>query len=100
MVLTVGEAKPYTVIGRNGADVKSDLTGSPYLKITSSDAEILEVNAQTGTFVGKKLGHVDIRIAFSDATEMVPAVVRPSKTGTAAISAPSNDIDGVWKAVF
>jgi hypothetical protein len=101
VVLTVGEAKPYTVIGRNGADVKADLTKSPYLKITSSDAEILEVNPQTGTFVGKKPGHVDIQIAFSDATEMVPAFVRPSKTGTAAaISAPSNDIDGVWKAVF
>lgn len=101
VVLTVGEAKPYTVIGLNGADVKADLTKSPYLKITSSDAEILDVNPQTGTFVGKKPGHVDIRIAFSEATEMVPAFVRPSKTETAAgISAPSNDIDGVWKAVF
>jgi hypothetical protein len=101
VVLTVGEAKPYTVIGRNEADVKADLTKSPYLKITSSDAEILEVNPQTGTFVGKKPGHVDIEIAFSDTTEMVPAFVRPSKTETAAaISARSNDIDGVWKAVF
>src|SRR6476469_7808316 len=44
VVLTVGEAKPYTVIGRDGADVKADLTKSPYLNITSSDAEILEVN--------------------------------------------------------
>ena len=101
VVVTVGEAKPYTVIGRNGADVKADLTKSPYLTITSSDTEVLEVNPQTGAFVGKKPGHVDIRIAFSDATEMVPAFVRPSKAKTAAaISAPSNDIDGVWKAVF
>ena len=101
VVLRVGEAKPYTVMGRNGADVKADLTKSPYLKITSSDAEILDVDPETGTFVGKKPGHVDIRIEFSEATEMVPAFVRPSKTGTAAaISAPSDDIDGVWKAVF
>lgn len=101
VVLTVGEVRPYTVFGRNGADVQADLTKSPYLKITSSDAEILEVNPQTGTFVGKKLGHVDIRIAYSEATEMVPAFVRPSKTETAtAIGAPSNDIDGVWKAAF
>ena len=37
VVLAVGEAKPYTVMGRNGADVKADLTKSPNFKITSSE---------------------------------------------------------------
>ena len=101
VVLTVGEAKPYTVMGLNGADVKADLTKSRYLKITSSDAGILEIDPETGTFVGKKPGHVDIRISFDEAAEMVPAFVRPSKTETAATaSAPSDDINGVWRAVF
>jgi len=101
VVLTAGEAKPYTVMGRDGADVKADLTKSPYLKMTSSDTEILEIDRETGTFVGKKPGHVDIRISFSEATEMVPAFVRQSKTETAAaLHGPSNDIGGVWKAVF
>jgi hypothetical protein len=100
-VLTVGEAKPYTVMGLNGADAKADLTKSPYLKIASSDAGILEIDPETGTFVGKRPGHVHIRISFSEATEMVPGFVRPSKTETgAAAGGPSNDIDGVWKAVF
>ena len=81
-------------MGLNGADVKADLTKSPYLKITSSDSGVLEIDPANGTFVGKRPGHVDIRISFSEATEMVPAFVREPK------SASANPVDGVWEAVF
>jgi len=35
VILTVGEKQQYTVMGLNGADVKADLTKSPYLTIRS-----------------------------------------------------------------
>jgi hypothetical protein len=94
VVVTAGETKPYTVMGLNGADVKADLTKSPYLTITSSDSSVLEIDAGRGILIGKKPGHVDIRISFSAATETVSAFVRGPKTGS------GNDVEGVWKAVF
>jgi hypothetical protein len=101
VVLTVGETKPYTVMGLNGADVKADLTKSQYLKITSSDPDVLFIDQEKGVFVGKQQGHVDIHISFSEASDMVPAFVREPKTDSAAAQANStNKIDGVWKAVF
>ena len=95
VVLTVGEAKPFTVMGRNGMEVTSDLTRSPYLVISSSDPEILAIDRERGTFMGKKPGHAEIRVVFSDAGETVAAFVRPANGG-----ARSNSVDGVWKAVF
>ncbi len=99
VLITVGETKPFTVMGLNGADVKADLTKSQYLKITSSDTSILEIDQASGTFIGRKPGHVDIRISFSEASDMVPAFVRPATTDTAtAENIPG--LDGVWRAVF
>jgi len=97
VLITVGETKPFTVMGLNGADVKADLTKSQYLKITSSDTSILEIDPANGAFIGRKPGHVDIRISFSEASEMIPAFVRPATTA-AAQNTPG--LDGVWRAVF
>ena len=74
--------KPYTVMGLNGADVKADLTKSPYLTITSSNPEIVEVDRKNAVFVGKKTGHVEIRISFSEATSIVQAFVKERKSNS------------------
>lgn len=95
VVLTAGEAKAYQVMGRNGMEMTADLTRSPYLAITSSDPETLAIDTESGTFVGKKPGHAEIRIFFSGASETVAAFVRPAKA-----DGSSNSVDGVWKAVF
>jgi len=85
-------------MGLDGADVKADLTKSPYLKITSSDAGILEIDPETGPLLEETRPR-RYSDSFSEATAMVPAFVRPSKTEpAAAVQRPSNDIDGVWKA--
>ena len=76
--LAVGQKKPYTVMGLNGADVKAELTKSPYLKIVSSDPEVLEIDKGNSTFIGKKPGHVEIRFSFSEARAVAQAVVRES----------------------
>ncbi|HWB83718.1 MAG TPA: hypothetical protein VG675_06235 [Bryobacteraceae bacterium] len=94
LILKIGESQPYTVMGLNGADVKANLTKSPDLTITSSDTSVLEIDAEHRTFIGKKPGHANIVLSFSEATEMVPAFVRASKTSAAS------DVDGVWDAVF
>ena len=94
VVLTVGESKPYTVMGRNFDGLKADLTKSPYLEITSSDPGIVEVDPASGAFVGKKAGHAEITISFGDLTEMIAAFVRPAITDT------TSGVDGVWNAVF
>ena len=84
IILTVGETQPYTVMGLNGMDVKADLTKSPYLTIHSSDSDVLEIDRKNAVFVGKKPGHVEIRIAFSEATAIVQAFVKEPKTDSAA----------------
>lgn len=99
VLITVGETKPFTVIGLNGANAKADLTKSQYLKITSSHSDILEIDPANGTFIGKKPGHADIRLSFSDASEMVPAFVRPARTDR-SMSQNTPGLDGVWRAVF
>src|SRR5579872_3301228 len=73
VVLTAGEAKPYTAMGLSGADTKADLTKSPYLNITSSVPSVLEIDREHGLLIGKKPGHVHIRVSFSEATEVVSA---------------------------
>ena len=101
VVLTVGEMQPYIIVGLNGADVKADLTKSPYLRITTSDAGVLDIDREKGVFIGKKPGHVDIQISFSEAWEMVPAFVREPRTdSTSTQKVSTNDMDGIWKAVF
>jgi hypothetical protein len=101
VVLTAGETKPYTVMGLSGADTKADLTKSPHVNITSSDPSVLGIDLDNAMFIGKKPGHVEIRIVFSEATETVPAFVRQPKSETTGAHGGSlNSFDGVWKAVF
>jgi len=101
IVLTVGETKPYTVMGLDPERVKAELTKSPPLKITTSDPGVLDIDQQNGMFVAKKIGHVDIQISFSGAWELIPAFVRAPKTeSTAAQTTSSNAIDGTWVAMF
>src|SRR5262249_19008522 len=94
VVLTLGETKPYTVIGLTALETKADLTKSQNLNITSSDPTVLEVHRDKALLIGKKPGHVDIRISISGVAETVPAFVREPKTTV------RNTIDGVWKALF
>src|SRR5262249_16724260 len=94
VVLTLGETKPYTVIGLTALETKADLTKYQNLKITSSDPTVLEVHRDKALLIGKKPGHVDIRISISGVAETVPAFVREPKTTV------RNTIDGVWKALF
>jgi hypothetical protein len=94
VVVAAGETKPYTVLGIDGADGKAELTRSPYLKITSSNPEVLGLDSEHGVFIGKRTGHSDIRLSFSEATALVPAFVRAPKTASA------DTVAGVWKAVF
>ncbi|HEY1342343.1 MAG TPA: hypothetical protein VGF59_32775, partial [Bryobacteraceae bacterium] len=54
IVLLAGETKAYTVMGIDGVDAKAELTRSPYLKITSSDRDILDLDPTRGVFIGKK----------------------------------------------
>jgi len=94
VVLTTGETKSYTAMGRNGAEVNADLTNSPYLKMTSSDPEVAEVDCKKHVFTGKKPGHAHIALSFSEATEMIPVFVRVPRGAT------DDGVDGTWKAVF
>jgi hypothetical protein len=73
--LKIGESCSYTVMGLNGMNTTADLTHSPYLAITSSDLNILEVDKENERFIGKVPGHVEIRISFSEATSIVKATV-------------------------
>jgi hypothetical protein len=79
VILTVGDTQPYTVMGLNGADVKADLTNSPYLIMKSSDLDIVQIDRKNAVFVGKKPGQAEIRISFSEATAIVHAFVREQK---------------------
>ena len=76
VIVNNGEKQPYTVMGLNGANVTANLTRSPYLKIESSDPDVLEVDRKNGMFIGKKPGHTEVHISFSEATAIVKAVVR------------------------
>ena len=80
VILTVGETKPYTVMGLNGADVKADLTKSPYLIMKSSDLDIVQIDRKNALFVGKKPGQAEIRISFSEATSIAKVFVKERKT--------------------
>jgi hypothetical protein len=84
VVLKVGEKQRYTVMGLNGGDVKADLTRSFYLTIRSSDPDVLEIDGEDAVFIGKKTGHAEIRISFSEATAIVQAFVKDPTTDSAA----------------
>ena len=76
VLIRAGDKQPYIVMGLNGANVTADLTKSPYLHVSSSNADVLEVDQKDGMFVGKKQGEAEIRISFSEATALVRAEVR------------------------
>jgi hypothetical protein len=76
VVMDTGQHRPYIVMGLNGVNTTADLTKSPYLKISSSDADVLEINQEDAMFVGKKRGEVEVRISFSEATAIVRAKVK------------------------
>ena len=99
VVVTAGETKPYTVMGLNGADITADLTKSPYLKISSTDPDVLAIDPVKGLFIGKKAGHADVRIQFSEVSALVSAFVQEPAASAAAVSSRSS-LDGVWRAEF
>lgn len=83
VILTVGEMQPYTVMGLDGADNRANLTKSPYLTMTSSDRNTLEIDQKNSVFIGKNTGQVEIRISFSEATAIVKAFVKTKNDGAA-----------------
>ena len=50
---TVGSSVPYRVKGIDGADNKADLTHHRYLKITSSDENIVSVDKESARLIAK-----------------------------------------------
>ena len=78
VVMNIGETRPYTVMGLNGANIEAELTHSQYLKIASSDPDVIEIDPKQSAFIAKKAGQVEIRIAFSEAKAVIKAVVRES----------------------
>jgi hypothetical protein len=84
VVLEPGAAKPYTVMGLNGADTKADLTQSGYLKLVSLNPEVVEVDRVHNRLLGKSVGETELRISFSEATSVVRVLVRRSALLAAA----------------
>jgi hypothetical protein len=71
-----GSSIPYIVKGINGAeDAQFDLTHNPYLKVVSSDETIVAVDQESAQFIGKAVGHAEIRVSFSECTSINLATV-------------------------
>ena len=92
IVLAPGEKKPHVAMGRQPGNPSVELTRSPGLNVTSSNPSVLEIDRQNNVvLVARAPGHTHVKLAFSEATEMIPVFVRQ----------PKNDgFDGVWRAVF
>jgi hypothetical protein len=72
-----GSSISYVVKGINGMnDAQWDLTHNQYLKISSSDENIVAVDREGGRLVGKAVGRVEIRVSFSECTSLITATVR------------------------
>jgi len=54
MVMNIGETRPYPVMGLNGANVEADLIRSPYLKIASSEPDVVEIDPKQSVFMRKR----------------------------------------------
>jgi hypothetical protein len=76
VLLAPGGVQTYKIMGLNGADVKADLTLSPYLKIVSLDPDIVEVDQTKGRLIGKHTGQTELKISFSEATSLIKVYVR------------------------
>ena len=61
--------------GLNGAEVKSNLSKAPELKITSFDPSVWGIDQRNFAFVDEKLGRVEIRISCGDASIVEKGVV-------------------------
>jgi hypothetical protein len=70
-------------MGLNGGNVKANLTKSQYLKITSSDVGIVEVDQKNAILIGKKPGQVEIRFSFSEAFNAAKVSVKEAKIDSA-----------------
>ena len=80
VVLETVSSITYAAKGINGADVKADLTFSPYLRISSSDESIVSVDPESARLIAKAPGRAEIRISFSECTSLITAtVLDPSK---------------------
>src|SRR5947209_14420813 len=66
-----GSSISYVVKGINGAeDVQYDLTHNPYLKVVSSDENIVAVDQESAQLIGKAVGHAEIRVSLSECTSI------------------------------
>jgi hypothetical protein len=76
ILLETGASRTYVAMGLNGADVKADLTRSPYLKVAPLNPDVVEVDASNARIVGKSVGETELRVSFSEATSIVKVFVR------------------------
>jgi len=65
----------YIVRGIDGADHQFDLTHHRFLKVTSSDENVIAVDQESARLVGKAVGRVEIRVSFSECTSINVATV-------------------------
>lgn len=76
VLVAPGESKPYAVKGIPGrsvpgrTDVIADLTHSPYLRVESSDENIIAVDRTGARLIGKAEGHAEIRVSFAECTSI------------------------------
>jgi hypothetical protein len=71
-----GSSISYVVKGIDGMDdVQHDLTHNPYLKVASSDENIIAVDQESAQLIGKAVGHAEIRVSFSECTSINLAAV-------------------------
>lgn len=76
VLLMPGGVQTYKIMGLNGADVKAELTLSPYLKIVSLDPDIVQVDQMNAHLIGKHTGETELKISFSEATSLIKVYVR------------------------
>jgi hypothetical protein len=81
VILQPGSSRSYVVKGIDGRDNLAELTHNPYLRIMSSNEDIVAVDREAGRLLGKSVGRVEIRASFSECTSLITATVRdPLKT--------------------
>jgi hypothetical protein len=77
VLLEPGASCTYRIMGLNGADVKADHTGSPWLKLKSLDPNVVEVDQGNNRLIGQSPGTTEVEISFSEAKSLVTVFVRP-----------------------
>jgi len=74
-----GSSIPYRVKGINGANYEADLTHNRYLKVTSSDENIVGVDQESNRLIAKAIGSAKIGVSFGDNMGVVTVVIVNSK---------------------